>query len=133
MKKRNGLVEVINQHGKELTCKCDCGRVFKTNQSKFYKAKSCGCLKTSKLRARAKIIPGQKFGFLTAAESAGKDEFNNALWNCNCFCGNKIKARSSSLLSGKAKSCGCVSAALRNETFYANHPELAQKILLRIK
>lgn len=133
MKNRNGMVEIVRRRGRNLTCKCDCGKTFNTTQERFYKAKSCGCLKKETLKKRAKIKPEDRFGFLSVQNSAGKDDSGNYRWNCLCFCGNLIAVRSSSLLSGKSKSCGCVATALRNDSFYANHPVLAQRLLKKVK
>lgn len=128
-KHRNGMVEILKRNGNKLVCRCDCGRVFSSTTSRFHKSKSCGCLKQTALKSRSKIKTGDRFGFLEALNPSEKDNSGNAIWSCRCFCGKERKVRSSSLLSGKSKSCGCVSAALRNESFYANHPELAQKLL----
>lgn len=129
MKTKNGLLTIVKKHGDSIVCRCECGQTIKTTKDKFYKAKSCGCLKIKRLQERSKIKVGTKFGFLEAIEPFGKDDYGNYLWLCRCFCGNERKIRSSKLLSGKSKSCGCVASALRNESFYSNHPALAEKVL----
>ena len=54
-------------------------------------------------------IMGQKFGFLTVL-SKEKSKNGKAMWLCQCECGNKVVARSSSLRDGHTKSCGCLKA-----------------------
>lgn len=129
MKNKNGLLSVVKRHGNRLTCKCKCGLEIKTTLARFYKTKSCGCLKIKKLKERAKIKEGDKFGFLESVKSVGKDKHGNNLWECLCFCGTVKNIRSANLLSGKSRSCGCLSSALRNESFYGNHPDLAKKYI----
>jgi hypothetical protein len=129
MKNKNGQLNVVKRNGNNLICRCDCGKIIKTTKSKFYKAKSCGCLRIQALKSRSKIQESDKFGYLQAVKSLGKDSNGNSRWECLCFCGTKIIVRSTNLLSGKSKSCGCVSSAIRNESYYANHPELAKKYI----
>ena len=54
---------------------------------------------------RKEIVPGQKFGKLTANHISEKDTLK---WVCQCECGNFTQSNMYSLLSGTAKSCGCV-------------------------
>jgi len=129
MKNKNGLLNVVKRDGDTVICLCDCGKKLQKTIKQFYNSKSCGCLKTNHLRSRAKIHTCDKFGFLVVEKSEGKDSSGNYRWLCKCFCGSKVSVRSSSLISGKSKSCGCISAGLRNESYYSNRPELAQKYI----
>lgn len=52
-------------------------------------------------------LENQRFTHLVAIECVGRDEQGGALWKCKCDCGNEKVLRRSTLLSGKAKSCGC--------------------------
>lgn len=54
---------------------------------------------------------GQKFGRLTVLEDAGNNKRGNSLWKCQCECENIKIINSTSLITGKSKSCGC----LKNE------------------
>ena len=57
-------------------------------------------------------LTGKRIGKLTVlyrAENAG----TNIVWHCKCDCGNELDVRSSSLLSNRTKSCGCI----RRENF----------------
>ena len=56
-------------------------------------------------------ISGQRFGKLIAIRRVGTAEYNGALWECQCDCGNKHIAELSNLKTGKVKSCGCLKSA----------------------
>lgn len=56
---------------------------------------------------KIKDLSGRKFGRLTAIASSTVDN-GNVLWHCSCDCGQEVSVRSSSLLGGKVKSCGCL-------------------------
>lgn len=92
-------------------CKCDCGNIAEVKQQKLIQGvtKSCGCFKrenTSKLKLID--LTGRRFGKLTVIERIeGKDK-KSVWWKCKCDCGNYKEARSSCLLSGDCKSCGCL-------------------------
>lgn len=53
-------------------------------------------------------LTGKQYGRLTVIKHIGKDKYNNAIWLCQCSCGNIITIRGATLRSGKAKSCGCL-------------------------
>lgn len=57
----------------------------------------------------AKLIDltGQKFGRLTVVKKLGHYK-GNALWLCECECGNKKIVRSDALRSNRIRSCGCL-------------------------
>jgi len=57
-----------------------------------------------------KDLKGKKFGRLLALEDVGRAN-RQVLWECQCSCGNKTIVRSSSLLLGITKSCGCLRSA----------------------
>lgn len=52
------------------------------------------------------LLTGKKFGKLTAIEYKGSDKFRNALWLCQCDCGNKIIVKGTLIKTGKIVSCG---------------------------
>lgn len=56
-------------------------------------------------RIRRNLV-GKKFGKLTAIEYEGVDKFRNALWKCQCDCGNIIYVKGTLLTTGKVVSCG---------------------------
>ena len=52
-------------------------------------------------------LAGKRFGKLVAIERAGKTKKDNALWLCQCDCGNTTIANATSLRVGDIISCGC--------------------------
>lgn len=54
-----------------------------------------------------KTLVGEKFGRLTV-KSFSHRRGANAVWICECSCGNETKARQSDLRSGNTSSCGCL-------------------------
>lgn len=49
-----------------------------------------------------------KFGkLIVLKDSLERDSSRHKLWLCQCQCGNIIKIRSSNLINGNSKSCGC--------------------------
>ncbi|WP_390406439.1 alcohol dehydrogenase [Lacticaseibacillus jixiensis] len=72
-------------------------------------------------------MTGQHYGRLTVMGYAGRDEHNgNALWRCECECGNTIVTDGYRLRHGSTTSCGCwrrevsVVNAMKNPAFVAN-------------
>lgn len=54
-------------------------------------------------------VSGIRFGRLLALSVAGVDPHtNHAVWTCTCDCGNEATVKSSHLLNGSTKSCGCL-------------------------
>lgn len=69
-------------------------------------------------------MEGQRFGRLTVLRYTGESDKNRqAVWECQCDCGNIIKARGTSLRSGEVRSCGC----LRSEVASKNMRKLIAK------
>lgn len=52
-------------------------------------------------------LAGKKFGKLMAIERAGSTKNGNALWLCECECGNTTRANATTLRRGETVSCGC--------------------------
>jgi len=61
-------------------------------------------------------LTGQKFGLLTVlnrgSDYVSPSGYRCVTWNCKCECGNTVAVRSTYLINGNSKSCGC----LRNKT-----------------
>lgn len=53
-------------------------------------------------------LTGQVFGRLTCIQRAGRSSKYNALWECECTCGNKVVVNSNNLIQSNTKSCGCI-------------------------
>jgi hypothetical protein len=56
---------------------------------------------------KIKDLTLQRFGLLIAVKVVGKDNKNNAMWECNCDCGKTTKVVSRDLANGHTSSCGC--------------------------
>ena len=54
-----------------------------------------------------KDLTGKVFEHLTVLEYAGRSKNKQTLWLCRCDCGNEKVILANSLVTGKAKSCGC--------------------------
>ena len=89
-------------------CRCECGNTKRVSYHNLVHdcTKSCGC---SRGQSKAKELAGQQFGRLTAIERTGEKKGTSFVWLCRCECGREARVSSSSLLSGKTRSCGCLS------------------------
>ena len=50
---------------------------------------------------------GEKYGYLTVVEEAGRDKYHRRMLKCVCDCGATKIVDMSALKSGATKSCGC--------------------------
>lgn len=97
-------------------CACDCGNmvVVRADSLSSQNTTSCGCYMKDMTAAigrdRVIDIKGERFTKLLVLERAGSDRHKQALWRCQCDCGNTIIATTSQLRSGHTKSCGCYHA-----------------------
>ena len=119
--KRFGRLLVINQaedyiignnshYYTRWQCQCDCGKIVDVMQNKLISGRttSCGCFRketTSKRRTRD--LRGERFGKLVVLEKVKGKDTRSAWWLCQCDCGCTTITRSSYLVSGDTKSCGC--------------------------
>lgn len=89
-------------------CICSCGTptVATKDQLLHGRKKSCGCLRR-KTPPNAHDLTDKRFGKLVARRRAGITEQGNALWECDCDCGNRATVISTLLVNGNTKSCGC--------------------------
>lgn len=72
----------------------------------------------------ARDLTGQKFNRLTAIEpvgtytgvrKTGKRYSAGVYWKCVCECGNESKVLASALMTGRIKSCGCLTKEIARE------------------
>lgn len=98
-------------------CKCGCGNpkliLVAAGHLKSGHTQSCGCIRKDNIKPQ-KNLEGKRFGKLIVKEFLGIKN-HRSLWSCDCDCGKKINALSSSLTSGKLKSCGCLSSVAEFE------------------
>jgi len=88
-------------------CKCDCGQETLVSTHFLIRGirKSCGCLAHE---TRTNDLTGQRFGRLTAVASTESRKHNCIVWECRCDCGTTVHVRSTNLVAGIRKSCGCL-------------------------
>ena len=109
------IIDTSEQRSKKgdryYKCQCDCGTIkdVRAYTLKNGETKSCGCLVKQTMSNLKRInIQGKKFGKLTPIERVyHKNNKHLNHWLCECDCGNKIVAATSSLIKGQ-KSCGCI-------------------------
>ena len=115
--KRFGKLVVLKYHHSDdkghtfWECQCDCGKKHISRKDALIEGKtvSCGCYK-GKISSENNTIDltGQQFGKLTVLKRAGSNKHYNALWLCQCECGNQKIISSSALRKGDSNSCGCL-------------------------
>jgi 5-methylcytosine-specific restriction endonuclease McrA len=102
----------IKRNGKKSRstwkCLCDCGNYTVTiaDSLKSGSSKSCGCL--THISRKAPDIVGMVFNNLTVLRRSENSKSNQAMWECRCSCGNLSVVRTTALLKGTIKSCGCL-------------------------
>ena len=65
-------------------------------------------------------LAGNKFGKLTPVAEVGRNQRGLILWECQCDCGNTHVVAEPYLLSGKSKSCGCLSRGRKKKDLTGN-------------
>lgn len=82
-------------------CQCGCGEqvIVSGSHLRVGATKSCGCL-------RVKDEIGNRYGKLVVIEQAGSVA-GQAVWLCQCDCGNQHVVIGGNLRRGNVKSCGC--------------------------
>lgn len=103
-------------------CKCDCGNICLVSSHNLLGGvtRSCGCLQRDTVisldRKRnrkpfLKDLKGMRFGHLLVLEYANSN-YQGAVWECQCDCGNRCYIGQHSLRYGFTKSCGCLQREL---------------------
>lgn len=59
---------------------------------------------------KAKDLAGQRFERLFVTSRAENDNNGRAMWSCICDCGNVVTVKSTNLVGGRTRSCGCIRA-----------------------
>lgn len=93
-------------------CEClVCGKEFVATGANLRKkkAKSCGCLKSERMRKqRFHDLAGQTFFYVEVKEFVGYVK-RRPVWKCLCnVCGKEFTATGHGLLAGDYHSCGCL-------------------------
>lgn len=73
-------------------------------------------------------LEGQTFGRWTVIKQNVSNKRGQAMWSCQCICGTVKSVLGVSLLSGKSKSCGCLSEDL----FFKGHEQISGSYWYRL-
>lgn len=119
-----GYLTVINRDengkhgGVKWNCLCICGTVTSVLAGNLTSGstKSCACLAISMSaaanRANARDFTGAVFSRLTVIRRVNNEKKGASFWECECECGKTTIIRSDGLITGHAKSCGCLQREL---------------------
>jgi hypothetical protein len=66
-----------------------------------------GCLERGVKMSRVIDLKGKRFGRLKVIKRDGTSKSGNAMWMCECDCGNIKTVNSHNLMTGGTLSCGC--------------------------
>ncbi len=118
--KKFGMLTVIGdagicEHRHKWYCACECGNetIVSSSNLKNGSTTSCGC-KRYRLR---NDLTGRRFGKLLVIEKAN-NICGKSAWRCLCDCGAYVNVRSTSLVSGKTKSCGGCLQRAENSPYF---------------
>ena len=95
----------INKHT-AWNCICDCGNEIIVSGSKLRSGEIISCSNCAKEKMAINEI-GNSYGDLIVIERVGSNQYRNALWLCQCACGNTCIVSGSELRSGTKINCGC--------------------------
>lgn len=101
---------------------CECGKYNEITLSDFEDAK-CEC---DKKEIKENKLEGKIFGKWKILERA-ENRKKMAYYKCICECGTEKEIAYSNLISGAAKSCGCLKGKKVNDIEEININELMQK------
>jgi len=89
-------------------CECECGEMTIATKGQLLsgRKKSCGCLR-KKTPANALDLAGKIVNGIKVIERAGRTARDNAVWLCECKCGERFLAAGTQLRRGEIVSCGC--------------------------
>lgn len=117
----------ISPNGNKRTrwlCQCECGNttVVMWDNLKSGHTTSCGCSLVNFCKSKIEDITGEKFGKLTVLSRCGSTKQKQAVWLCQCECGNYTNVLGNHLKSGHTTSCGCIKSKLEFlvESFFKN-------------
>ena len=98
----------LKQNRPYWKCQCSCGEIITIRGSDLSTNKRTCCKKCSNKR-KIKDLTGQKFNYLTVLEITEKRGSNReAIFKCQCICGNIIEVSGKTLQNGGRESCGCI-------------------------
>lgn len=112
-----------SKHGSYFwKCKCDCGKEIVALSGNLVRGntKSCGCLQGNDLT-------GKRYGKLLVVERLGTNGHGDALYFCQCDCGNTNIVIQSNLIKNHALSCGKYGCKKTNRTHGMRQSDLYHK------
>lgn len=90
-------------------CRIKSGMIQAHKEGRFWMIDSEPIQKGNRIERERRIdLTGKRFGRLTVVEQAERGKANEIRYRCVCDCGNETISYRSSLMSGRAKSCGCL-------------------------
>ncbi len=106
-----GCLTVIEQDGRigktlAWKCKCECGNTVRRRTSDLNSLRYPTCI-CDKMRPKRHDLKGKVFGRLLVIEEI-ESKTKGVTWRCLCDCGNEKITKTSYLVHGKLKSCGCL-------------------------
>ena len=99
-------------------CECDCGKIVSKAAQGLSNGQTICCdrYKCPYKKQLGKDLTGQRFGRLIALNATDKRINNSIVWIFQCDCGNIKEIESSSVVSGRTKSCGCLKSETDKQT-----------------
>lgn len=91
-------------------CQCECGniKIVSGSHLKSGHTISCGCYHKEIAGLNNFIdMTGKKINKLTVIRQLPSNKQGNAIWECQCECGNIINVKGIELRNGHIQSCGC--------------------------
>ena len=96
-------------------CHCDCGNshMVYLGALKNGRTKSCGCLRSEKGLKPYTDLTGQRFSNLVVLRREVQQKTKTTpnpriIWWCKCDCGKESGVKTTNLVSGNTRSCGCL-------------------------
>lgn len=109
-------VKKFDEQQNKWKCECECGNIkyYTSQELRYNKPKSCGCL-------RSEDLTGRVFGRLLVKKRTDKRDGNyNVYYLCECLCKDKDRntklVTAHALKTGLVKSCGCLKEEVASET-----------------
>lgn len=101
------------EHGFTLWhCRCDCGGSIDVESRRLKAGLVKDCQYDLTKPQHKRDYTGERYGRLTVLKDTGKqNKSKNAIWLCQCDCGNTIELATNQFASGNTKSCGCLRVA----------------------
>ena len=101
-----GKSERLSNNHAIWICQCDCGNICEISGSHLRAKDQTCCPICSQKKAITNEI-GNQYGDLLVIEYIWQNLSRQALWKCQCQCGNEVICSGHDLRQGKKLNCGC--------------------------